>query len=141
MLEASGFDFRCRHPQRLLVKLAKDFNLNRKTVAKTAYDISIDVYRTFIPLKQSCSTMAFACLELAARIHSVEPKQMFHDHTIDYRRWFTSREEVIGKQVPSFSFNYHFFLAYLRTVLFSSSVFLRLSVRSSVYCLSFLFYV
>ncbi|KAI9762044.1 MAG: hypothetical protein M4579_000680 [Chaenotheca gracillima] len=87
MLEASGFDFRNRYPQHLLIKLAKAFKVERKTIGKIAYSMSFDVYRTFAPLKQTSSTMAFACLELSARIldlpDSFEPKKS------DYRKWKT----------------------------------------------------
>ena len=98
MLEASGFDFRCRHPQKLLVKLAKRSGVNSRTVGKTAYEISIDVYRTFIPLKQGSSTMALACLDLALRIHHQKPEDVFSDNGLDYGRWGSSREEVMGRK-------------------------------------------
>lgn len=97
MLEASGFDFRARHPQKLLVKLAKDYNVDPDTVGQAACDISIDLYRTFIPLKQSSFTMAIACLELAARIHEVDLPDIFGEGGVDYDRWCSSREEVMGE--------------------------------------------
>lgn len=96
MLEASAFDFRNRHPQRILVKLAKKHDLDR-TVAKTAFDISIDLYRTFIPLKQTSSTMAIACLELALKLHKIDPGDVFREGGIDYNYWSTSREEIMGE--------------------------------------------
>ncbi len=100
MLEASGFDFRCRHPQKLLIKLAKDRRVDRDTVAKAAYAISNDLYRTFIPIKQASSTMALACLELALRIHHINPDEVFGGEAgIDYAKWSTSREEVMGEFV------------------------------------------
>ena len=69
MLEASGFDFRNRYPQEILIKFAKRYNADKVTVGKTAYNISLDTYRTFAPLKQTTTTMAFACVELAGRLH------------------------------------------------------------------------
>ena len=96
MLEASGFDFRVRHPQTLLVKLARYHNADRQTVGKTAYEISIDMYRTYTPLKQSTFTMAISCLELAARIHNIEPADLFGPDGVDYENWSSSREEVMG---------------------------------------------
>ncbi|KAI9819352.1 MAG: RNA polymerase II C-terminal domain kinase beta subunit [Thelocarpon impressellum] len=95
MLEASGFDFRNRYPQKLLVKLAKGCGVDKRTVGRTAYDMSLDLYRTFAPLKQSSSTMAIACLELSARMHEQYAENRLGEDVIDYRKWNTSREEVM----------------------------------------------
>ncbi len=95
MLEASSFDFRNRHPQHLLVKLAKCYGHERHSaIAKTAYLISIDLYRTFAPLKQSTPTMAFACLELAGRLHGQEVDAIADGR--DYTRWGIERAMVMG---------------------------------------------
>ena len=95
MLEASGFDFRNRHPQKVLIKLAKEGRIERE-LARTAYDMCIDLYRTFTPLKQASSAMAAACLELAARIHEMDPGKLLGDGGREYRRLGTCREEVMG---------------------------------------------
>ncbi|KAI9850715.1 MAG: RNA polymerase II C-terminal domain kinase beta subunit [Thelocarpon superellum] len=95
MLEASGFDFRNRYPQKVLIKLSKFYAANRETVGKTAYRMCLDVYRTFVPLKQSSSTMAIACLELSARIHEDNEGLIGEEGRIDYQLWSTSREEVM----------------------------------------------
>ncbi|EDN03501.1 predicted protein [Histoplasma mississippiense (nom. inval.)] len=69
MLESSGFDFRNRHPQKPLIKLIKHFNFDKNSkTSRVAYGMSLDLYRTFAPLKQTSATMAFACLELAGRL-------------------------------------------------------------------------
>jgi len=96
MLEASSFDFRSRHPQHLLIKLAKYYGLSRQSqVVITAYGISMDLYRTFAPLKQVTATLAFACLELSGRLHDE------HDDAIesgaDYRTWRINRTMVMGE--------------------------------------------
>ena len=59
MLESSGFDFRSHNPQKLLMKIAKEYGADRDTVGRTAYNMSIDLHRTFAPLKQTTATMAF----------------------------------------------------------------------------------
>ena len=94
MLEASGFDFRNRYPQRLLLKVAKAFNVDRKTVGKTAYNMSLDLYRTFAPLKQTTPTMAFACIELAGRVS--EQRIPAIETGENYERWKITRQEVMG---------------------------------------------
>lgn len=99
MLEASGFDFRNRYPQELLIKVAKRYNCATMTVGKTGYNISLDMYRTFGPLKQTNATMALSCLELAGRIHE-EPVHEIEEGR-EYDKWCITRKEVMGK--PSYT--------------------------------------
>ena len=94
MLEASGFDFRNRYPQPLVLKLAKHYHVDRDTVGKTAYCTSLDLYRTFAPLKQTTATMAIACVELSGRIYEQSNSELEGGKT--YKRWRTSRPEVMG---------------------------------------------
>ncbi|KAL2825481.1 Fructosamine kinase-domain-containing protein [Aspergillus cavernicola] len=94
MLESSGFDFRTRHPQKTLIKLAGFYGLAPQSeVSNVAYRISQDLYRTFAPIKQTTSTMAFSCLELAGRL--LEQRIEAVERGTDYRRWKTTREEVM----------------------------------------------
>ncbi|MCJ1288325.1 RNA polymerase II C-terminal domain kinase beta subunit [Xylographa opegraphella] len=93
MLEASGFDYRSRYPQKLLLKLAKYYHLDRDTVGKTAYNMSVDLYRTFAPLKQTTSTMAIACVDLAARLHERNVQEL--EAGKGFKKWLTSRAEVM----------------------------------------------
>lgn len=100
MLEASGFDFRTRHPQKVLIKLAKHYGLTKDSeVSNVAYRISLDLYRTFAPIKQTTSTMAFSCLELAGRLLDRRLEDV--ESGKDYEQWRTSREEVMGKYLAS----------------------------------------
>ncbi|KAL8698171.1 MAG: hypothetical protein Q9224_001969 [Gallowayella concinna] len=93
MLEASGFDFRNRYPQRLVLKLAKIYNVDKSTVGKIAYNVSLDLYRTFAPLKQTTPTMAIACVELAGRILDVPNPEIESDS--EYKKWNITRQEVM----------------------------------------------
>ena len=94
MLEASGFDFRNRYPQNLVLKIAKHYHVDRDTVGRTAYNISLDLYRTFAPLKQTTATMAVACVELSGRICDQPIPELESGKT--YERWTISRPEVMG---------------------------------------------
>ena len=94
MLEASGFDFRNRYPQNLVLKMAKHYHVDRNTVGRTAYNISLDLYRTFAPLKQTTATMAVACVELSGRICDQPISELESGKT--YKRWTISRPEVMG---------------------------------------------
>lgn len=99
MLEASSFDFRNRHPQEMLIKLLKYYQVPKTSqVAVTAYKISIDLYRTFAPLKQTTPTLAFACLELARRLLDCNDDSMIPAQ--DLLSWKVSRAEVMGKPNP-----------------------------------------
>lgn len=102
MLEASGFDFRSRHPQELLIKLAKFYRFEKTSqVVKTAYSISLDLYRTFAPLKQQSATLAFACLELAGRLLGEEHQEIWSG--ADYSSWQINRALVMGRSQHSAS--------------------------------------
>lgn len=100
MLEASGFDFRTHHPQETLAKLIK-FHYQIPTdsqISNLAYLISIDLYRTFAPLKQTPMTLAFSCLELAFRLLDQHLEHL--ESGADYEKFCTSREQVMGMIVP-----------------------------------------
>ncbi|KAJ6032560.1 hypothetical protein N7540_003292 [Penicillium herquei] len=92
MLESSGFDFRTRHPHKTLFKLARQYEIPRETL-NLAYRISQDLYRTYAPLKQSTSTLAFACLELAGRL--MDQRIEVIDSGKDYAQWETRRNQVM----------------------------------------------
>lgn len=94
MLEASGFDFRVRYPFKHLMKLAKVCNLD-KDVAKTAYNIMIDLYRTFAPLKQTCAAMSWACVELATLVLEKQQENVVGPGAPAYAKWCVRRSEVI----------------------------------------------
>jgi len=62
--------------------------------------MSLDLYRTFAPLKQTTPTMAIACVELATRLCDADLSRVVGERGIKYRRWSTSRAEVMGKITP-----------------------------------------
>ena len=93
MLEASGFDFRSRYPQKHLIKLMAYLKLD-KDVMRVAYNIMIDLYRTFAPLKQSSITMSWACAELAVLLLEKQSDRIRGDKR-RYRKWSTDRAQVI----------------------------------------------
>ncbi|KAF1838947.1 cyclin-like protein [Decorospora gaudefroyi] len=95
MLESAGFDFRNRYPQKLMVKLARALKFSANNEAKTTWNLSIDLYRTFAPLKQSTPTMAVACLELAARLHGKDTTKFVDAGPVRYKQWAITRAEVM----------------------------------------------
>jgi CTD kinase subunit beta len=94
MLEASGFDFRVRYPQKHLIKLCKEARMD-KDVSKVAYNMMIDLYKTFAPIKQSCAAMSFACVELATLVLGKQQAAIHGERSPKYRKWRTTRGEVI----------------------------------------------
>ena len=94
MLEASGFDFRVRYPHKHLVKLSKETGLE-KDVAKVAFYIMVDLYRTFAPIQQTCATMAFACIELATLFLQKQQQVIRGDRSPSYVTWQTTRAEIV----------------------------------------------
>ncbi|KAF2793008.1 cyclin-like protein [Melanomma pulvis-pyrius CBS 109.77] len=95
MLESAGFDFRNRYPQDLMVKLAKAVGFDKHNHAKTAWNLSVDLYRTFAPLKQTTTTLAIACVELAARLHEMDLEKIVDVGVMKYSKWKTTRAEVM----------------------------------------------
>ncbi|KAF2870788.1 cyclin-like protein [Massariosphaeria phaeospora] len=95
MLEGASFDFRSRHPQKLMVKLAKALGFDTHNAARTAWNLSIDMYRTFAPLKQTTTTTAIACIELAARLHTMAAHKFIDTGIMSYGKWSTGRAEVM----------------------------------------------
>jgi CTD kinase subunit beta len=96
MLESAGFDFRNRYPQKLVVKLAKAVGFEKGKEGHTVWNLSMDLYRTWAVLKQSTTTMAVACVELAARLHGKAGEEYVDKGALDYKKWNTSRAEVMG---------------------------------------------
>lgn len=94
MLEASRFDFRDRHPQILVLKVAKHHCVQKDTVGKTAFNMSLDAYRTFAPLKQTKVTLAMACVELSARIFRQNITKL--EAGKGYKEFRITRAEVMG---------------------------------------------
>ncbi|KAH7313184.1 cyclin-like protein [Rhexocercosporidium sp. MPI-PUGE-AT-0058] len=94
MLEASDFDFRVRYPHVHLFKLANEAGIE-KDLTRVAYNMMIDLYRTFAPLKQTCSTMAFSCMELATLLLEKQQTAIRGERSPKYRKWHTSRNEIL----------------------------------------------
>lgn len=67
ILETVTFDFRIRHPQGYIIKIAKALGAS-KEVAKLAWTISTDTYRTHMHMKRPPHTIALSCLILAGKL-------------------------------------------------------------------------
>ncbi|KAG5520053.1 hypothetical protein PMAC_001129 [Pneumocystis sp. 'macacae'] len=88
VLETSCFDFRQRHPQPYIIKFARYLKLS-KEIAQKAWDISIDSYKTFSPLKFPPHCIALMALVLS----SILLEQPFEDA---YEKFFVKKETLIN---------------------------------------------
>lgn len=84
ILETIGFDFRVQFPQKLVIKVIRKMfpwgkpeqEKKGREVLRTGYDMSIDIYKTFAPIKQSSSTLAHAILELTFAVMGEDRTQL-----------------------------------------------------------------
>ena len=102
ILETAGFDFRTRQPHKLLAKyiaLAFAPEIARRSseyadFCRLAFDISVDMYKTAAPMKQTSSTLAIAVVSLAARLTDEQVLGQFED-TVDYQAASTYQGAVV----------------------------------------------
>jgi len=81
ILETIGFDFRVQYPQKLLIKMVRRMfprgdhgTLEEgKQFLHIAYSMSIDLYKTFAPVKQATFTLVLAILELTTLLLDTDP--------------------------------------------------------------------
>ncbi|KAK4096086.1 cyclin-like protein [Parathielavia hyrcaniae] len=83
ILETIGFDFRVQYPQKLLIKMVRrmfpreavDSREEGKKFLRVAYNMSIDIYKTFAPIKQASFTLVLAILELTSLLLDTDPEK------------------------------------------------------------------
>ena len=102
MLESSAFDFTGRYPHKYLIKLSRVIGIP-KHVSKTAWDMLMDLYKTFAPLKQTSYTMAIACIRLTILV--LEQK---HEIEIALDEYSTTEKEVMETVVDLLDLYTHF---------------------------------
>lgn len=95
MLEAYGFDFRTRHPNRIVIKLMKASGFDKDSAGLTGHKMTLDLYRTFAPLKQTSATLAFAVLELSARLHKRDLATIRNPPECDAAKWHVDRAATL----------------------------------------------
>lgn len=101
ILETIGFDFRVQYPQKLLIKLVRrmfpredeSVRDEGKKFLHVAYDMSIDLYKTFAPVKQTTFTLVLAILELTALLMGTDPEKMKEFKTES--AWHTERACIL----------------------------------------------
>lgn len=69
VMETICFDFRFSNPHLYVIKLGHELELD-KAVARTAWDVTTDMFFTYAPLRQPSHTLALAAIILAAKLHN-----------------------------------------------------------------------
>jgi CTD kinase subunit beta len=129
MLEASGFDFRSFHPHETLVKLLKSAGFSRE-VNKVAFDMMVDLHRTFAPLKQVTPTMAFACTELAILVlESAEDEEIMQNQSEKYEKWSTSRAEIVETVLDLLDLYTHFQKSSIAGQKYNIEMFIQIRIK------------
>lgn len=90
ILETIGFDFRVRYPQKVLAKTVRKLlpPEDAKEFLAVAYDMSIDIYKSFAPIKQTTFTTVMAVVELTALLTRLHLDKI---RSLDLHRWHTNR--------------------------------------------------
>ncbi|OTB06465.1 hypothetical protein M426DRAFT_20917 [Hypoxylon sp. CI-4A] len=92
MIEAIDFDFRVRYPQKILAKLIKRVLGNTADISQffpVAFEMCIDLYKTYAPLKHNSYTCAFVVAYLTAMITN----RFTHEFgRLDVRDWHTDEQ-------------------------------------------------
>lgn len=94
ILETIGFDFRVRYPQKTLIKVIRQLFTPEEAqeLMPIAYQMSLDLYKTFAPVKESTFTMALAMAELTTLITDLHVEKM---KSVDPVKYHTNRGSVV----------------------------------------------
>jgi CTD kinase subunit beta len=94
ILETIGFDFRVRYPQKVLVKTVRKLlpPEDAKEFLAVAYDMSIDIYKSFAPIKQTTFSTVMAIVELTSLLTRLHLDKI---RALDPHRWHTNRGCVV----------------------------------------------
>lgn len=94
ILETIGFDFRARFPQKILIKMVRRLFKpdDARNFVPMAYDMSIDMYKTFSPIKASSFTMVLTIIELTALLNDRDVERI---RALDLEQYHTNRLSVL----------------------------------------------
>ncbi|KAF2768246.1 cyclin-like protein, partial [Teratosphaeria nubilosa] len=141
MLESSCFDFRSKHPHKLLVKMAKGLpeSAEKEKTAGVAWIVLTDLMRTFAMLKQTPQTLALASLELAAHLHPAaapHASSAVRDQVqgLELKKWSTTRDEVMETLLDALDLYTHHTAASILGTKYSLDDFLRIRLALNKEC-------
>ncbi|KAI1775134.1 hypothetical protein F4818DRAFT_62296 [Hypoxylon cercidicola] len=94
IVEAINFDFRVRYPQKVLAKIVKKVQGRAAIVSPffvVAFKMSIDIYKTYAPLKHSSATCALVIAQLTSLITNTAVDEF---QALDPLDWHTDEQSV-----------------------------------------------
>ncbi|KAI4866849.1 cyclin-like protein [Hypoxylon rubiginosum] len=94
IVEAINFDFRVRYPQKVLAKIIKKVLGHNSIVPSffaVAFKMSIDIYKTYAPLKHSSATCAFVIVQLTSLLTNTAVDKF---QALDPLDWHTDEQSV-----------------------------------------------
>lgn len=95
-----------------------------------AYNMMIDLHRTFAPLKQVTTTMAIACTELAALVlESSEDEGICKTLSEAYEKWSTSRAEIVETVLDLLDLYTHFQKSSLVGQQYNIELFIQIRIK------------
>jgi CTD kinase subunit beta len=90
----------------------------------------IDLHRTFAPLKQVTTTMAFACTELAALVaEKPEDEEIIKNLAKDYEKWSTSRAEIVETVLDLLDLYTHFHKSSIVGQSYNIDLFIQIRIK------------
>ncbi|KAI0387891.1 cyclin-like protein [Hypomontagnella monticulosa] len=95
MVESINFDFRVRYPQKILAKIVKKVvgpDADLSTFFPTAIKVSVDMYKTYAPLKHNSFTCALAIAQLTAMITGQFVEEF---RSLDAYDWHTDEQCLV----------------------------------------------
>jgi CTD kinase subunit beta len=107
ILETIGFDFRVRYPQKTLIKTIRKLLTPEaaKDFLPVAYDMSIDMYKSFAPIKQTTFTTVMAVVELTSLMTGLHSAKI---RNLDLHQWHTNRGCVVETMLDLLDLYAHF---------------------------------
>lgn len=102
MLQACGYHFQNRQPETVLKLFWSFSSLTTQDSYELAWDVCLDLYYTWTPIKQTTATMALASVQVVMYLSGINPEAVGMDDDF-YKRFRTSRLQLLGTRHFSFS--------------------------------------
>ncbi|KAI8069819.1 cyclin-like protein [Gilbertella persicaria] len=126
LLETLCFDFQLRHPYEYVIKFIK-WVQDSKKLAKKAYQLAVDSYKTMVCVEYPAHTIAAGCIYLASLLlKDADPSFQGLKDSEPWDQYFLSRmEDIEGKH----TITYHFLMPYAKMCLNKFSIYTSLQAN------------
>lgn len=100
LLETQSFDFRQKHPQTSIIKFSRALSLSEITT-RQAWNISVDSYRTWAPLKVPPHAIAMACIILSCKFDHKDIELELQKFVIDEDHLYSALDDILDLYLHS----------------------------------------